>query len=94
MGKSPSPPSVMMLRFFMGLASLSTAKTIFSKRPRLPMSLRFGDSMPSDGNRLSDIVAAIFELRHSQPWQRRVPLSSSGVQHRCPGRAASGDLAD
>jgi hypothetical protein len=34
----------MMLGVFMGIASLSTAKTIFWKRSRLLMSLRFGDS--------------------------------------------------
>ena len=34
----------MMLRFFMGIASLSTAKTIFWKPSGLLMSLRFSDS--------------------------------------------------
>jgi hypothetical protein len=71
----------MMLRFFMGIASLSTAKTIFWKRSGLLMSLRFGDSegskyRPGDGNRLPDLVAAISELRHSQPSQRRAPSLS------------------
>ena len=39
---APASPA-MMLRFFMGIASLSTAKTIFWKRSGLLMSLRFGD---------------------------------------------------
>jgi hypothetical protein len=41
MGKIPRPSSVVMLRFFMGIAGLSTAKTIFWKRSGLLMSLRF-----------------------------------------------------
>ena len=39
--KIPRPSSVMMLRVFMGIAGLSTAKTIFWKRSGLVISLRF-----------------------------------------------------
>ena len=86
MGKSPPPSSVMMLGFFMGIASLPIAKTDILEAlgaghqsavlviPKLrvrrtdPTSRsrdRLSKYMAGDGNRLSDLVAAISELRHS-----------------------------
>jgi hypothetical protein len=41
MGKSAPPSSVMMLRVFMGIAGLCTAKTTFWTRSGLLISLRF-----------------------------------------------------
>jgi hypothetical protein len=89
MGKSPPPFFGDDAQVFMAIASLSTAKTIFWKPSGLLMSLRSSDSegrsevtltalskyMPGDGNRLSDLVAAVSELRHSRPSQRRAPAS-------------------
>jgi hypothetical protein len=86
----------MMLRFLMGIAGLSTAKTIFWERSGLLIGLAvlgipklrvrrltrrrpegaLSKSMAPDGNRLPNLAAAISELRHSRPSQRRAPSSS------------------
>ena len=89
----------MMHRFFMGIASLSTAKTIFWKRSGLLMSLRFGDSEGRSEVTLKDPLE-IYAGR-GQPFARscrcyfRIAVSLRSAGHRrrpieCPSSSLGG----